>query len=180
MGSTRPCGISWSSAPPRLSGVRARLLALVVVASLGSAGITHAAPNDVIADYFVDGQLNGRYSVEDLRGALAFAKERTGADGQYSAFAEIVGEALTARLAGVDESARDQLNAQTPGTPKTPPAAPPPADAVVTTGNEGLPTPPATDPDGELPVAVPIMGFVALGLVAAGTGSAVWRRRRRG
>jgi hypothetical protein len=161
-------------------GVRARLLALVVVASLGSAGITHAAPNDVIADYFVDGQLNGSYSVEDLRGALAFAKERTGADGQYSAFAEIVGEALTARLAGVDESARDQLNAQTPGTPKAPAAAPPPADAVVTTGNEGLPTPPATDPDGELPVAVPIMGFVALGLVAAGTGSAVWRRRRRG
>ena len=63
--------------------MRARLLALVVVASLGSAGIIHAAPNYVIADYFVDGQLNGSYSVEDLRGALAFAKERTGEDGQY-------------------------------------------------------------------------------------------------
>ena len=160
--------------------MRARLLALVVVASLGSAGIIHAAPNDVIADYFVDGQLNGSYSVEDLRGALASAKERTGEDGQYSAFAEIVGEAPTARLAGVDDSAKDQLDAQRPGTPTQAPAAPPPVDAVVTTANDGLPTPPATDPDDQLPVAVPIMGFVALGLVAAGTGSAVWRRRRRG
>jgi hypothetical protein len=157
-----------------------RLIPTLAALALLGGTAAMAAPNDVIADYFVDGQLNGRHSVEDLRGALAFAKERTGADAQYSAFAEIVGEALTARLAGVEDSAEEQLKAQTPGTPKTPPAAPPPADAAVITGNEGLPTPPATDPDDQLPLAVPIMGIAALGLVAAGTGSAVWRRRRRG
>lgn len=157
-----------------------RLTLAITMTALAAltAPMTFAAPNDVIADYFVDGQLNGSYSVEDLRGALAFAKERTGEDGQYSAFAEIVGEALTARLAGVDDSARDQLNAQRPGTPTQAPAAPPPVDAVVTTANDGLPTPPATDPDDQMPAAVPIMGFVALGLVAAGAGSAIWRRRR--
>ena len=44
---------------------------------------------------------------------------------------------------------------------------------------EGLPTPPPTDPKDELPAAVPVMGFVALGLVAIGSASAIWRRRRR-
>ena len=94
-----------------MRGVRARLIALLaapVLALGGAAGVittAAAAPNDVIADYFVDGQLNGTYSVEDLRGALAFAQKRVGTGGQYSAFADIVSEAITRDLAGTSGGA---------------------------------------------------------------------------
>lgn len=139
-----------------------------------------SSPNDVIADYFVDGQLNGAYSVTDLRGALAFAQTRVGSGAQYSAFADIVSEALTERLAGTSgDTAQVQLKAQQPNTrtqttPKPDPTAPP-----VAAPDGGLPTPPPADPNDELPTAVPVMGFVALGLVAIGSISAIWRRRRR-
>ena len=76
-----------------------------------------ASQNDVIADYFVDGQLNGTYSVTEVRRALAFAQTRVGSDAQYSAFADIVSEALTRRLAGTSaDSAEVQLKAQQPNT----------------------------------------------------------------
>ena len=57
--------------------------------------------------------------------------------------------------------------------------SPPPDPTATTAPDDGLPTPPPTDPTDELPMAVPIMGFVALGLVAIGSFSAIWRRRRR-
>jgi hypothetical protein len=169
--------------------VRARLTALLAVPVLalavaGGGSVASAAPNDVIADYFVDGQLNGTYTVDDLRGALAFARERVGTGAQYSAFADIVSEAITRDLAGTSggagEAAEEQLKGQTPGTrtqvaPPPDPAAPPTA----TVADEGLPTPPPTDPADTLPMVVPVMGFVALGLVAIGSFSAFWRRRRR-
>ncbi len=157
-----------------------RLTALAGALLLATgAGAGVAAPNDVIADYFVDGQLNGVYSVEDLREALAFAQARVGGGAQYSAFADIVSEAITQDLAGTSGAAAEQLKEQDPtATPRpTPPpdptataAAPPPSD---------IPTPPPSDPSDQLPAAVPIMGFVALGLVAIGSFAAVWRRRRR-
>ena len=162
--------------------MRTRLIALAGALALASgSGLATAAPNDVIADYFVDGQLNGTYSVEDLRGALAFAQDRVGGGAQYSAFADIVSEAITRDLAGTSGAAAEQLKEQDP-TPEpavTPPpdptataAAPPPAD-------QDIPTPPPSDPSDQLPAAVPIMAFVALGLVAIGSFSAIWRRRRR-
>ncbi len=162
--------------------MRTRLIALAGALALASgSGLATAAPSDVIADYFVDGQLNGTYSVEDLRGALAFAQDRVGGGAQYSAFADIVSEAITRDLAGTSGAAAEQLKEQDP-TPEpavTPPpdptataAAPPPAD-------QDIPTPPPSDPSDQLPAAVPIMAFVALGLVAIGSFSAIWRRRRR-
>lgn len=172
--------------------MRARVIALLAIPLLALGGVTgatstaSAAPNDVIADYFVDGQLNGTYSVEDLRGALAFAQKRVGTGGQYSAFADIVSEAITRDLAGTSGgaavAAEEQLQAQTPATRTQ--VAPPPAPGVptattATATDEGLPTPPPTDPADTLPMVVPVMGFVALGLVAIGSFSAFWRRRRR-
>ena len=143
----------------------------------GAAAPAMAAPNDVIADYFVDGQLDAVYSVEDLRAALAFAQERVGSGAQYSAFADIVSQAITQDLAGTSGAAEEQLQAQQPRTRTQTTPAPDPTATVQQ--DEGIPTPPPSDPSDELPLAVPIMGFVALGLVAFGSISAIWRRRRR-
>ena len=165
-----------------MRGVRARLVALLTIPLLalaGAAGTAGASPNDVIADYFVDGQLNDSYSVEDLRGALAFAQKRVGTGAQYTAFADVVSEAITRDLAGTSAAAEEQLKAQGPRV-RTQVAPPPAPDAPTTTTatQDGLPTPPPSDPTDSLPMAVPVMGFVALGLVAVGSFSAFWRRRR--
>ena len=171
-----------------MPGVRTRFLPLLAALSLALAGaiavvgmapVASAAPNDVIADYFVDGILDGGYSVDDLRAALAFAQKRVGSGAQYTAFADIVSEAITRDLAGTDDpgaAAERQLQAQTK-QPKQK-ASPPPAPTD-TVPDDGLPTPPPSDPNDQLPMAVPIMGFVAIGLVAIGSFSAFWRRRRR-
>lgn len=144
------------------------------------AGPAAAAPTDVVADYFVDGKLDGVYSVEDLRGALAFAQDRAGNGPQYSAFADIVGQAITRDLAGTAGAAQDQLTTQVPaGRTQTTPAPDPSAATATVVSDDGLPAPPAADPTDDLPTVVPIMGFAALGLVAVGLGSAIWRRRRR-
>lgn len=168
--------------------MRTRAIALLAVPLLALGGIggvdgigglnrAQAAPNDVIADYFVDGQLDATYSVDDLRAALAFAQERVGSGAQYSAFADIVSQAITQDLAGTSGAAEEQLQAQQPRTRTQTTPAPDPSATVQP--DEGLPTPPPSDPTDELPAAVPIMGFVALGLVAFGSISAIWRRRRR-
>jgi len=163
-----------------VQGVRARIATLVTAALLvtGTAVTpAQAAPNDVIADYFVDGHLNGSYSVVDLRAALAVAQERMGSGAWYSAFAGIVSQAITRGLAGTGGAAEEQLRAQQPRTRTQTTPAPDPTAIVVQ--DDGLPTPPPSDPTDDLPMAVPIMGFVALGLVAIGSFSALWRRRRR-
>jgi hypothetical protein len=54
------------------------VLAVVLALAASAAG----APRDVVRDYFADGQINGAYSVADLRGALAFAETRTGSGPQ--------------------------------------------------------------------------------------------------
>ena len=159
--------------------MRLRLIALAVAIPLALGGTAASAPNDVIADYFLDGQLNGTYSVDDLRAALAFAQDRVGTGGQYSAFADIVSQAITRDLAGTSAAAQDQLNAQKPAAGPGRQTSPPPDPTATVAADDGLPTPPPSDPSDQLPVVVPVMGFVALGLVAIGSFSAVWRRRRR-
>ncbi len=159
--------------------MRLRLIALAVAIPLALGGTAASAPNDVIADYFLDGQLDGTYSVDDLRAALAFAQDRVGTGGQYSAFADIVSQAITRDLAGTSVAAQEQLKAQRPvGSPGRQ-TSPPPDPTATVAADDGLPTPPPSDPGDQLPAVVPIMGFVALGLVAIGSFSAVWRRRRR-
>lgn len=159
--------------------MRLRLIALAVAIPLTLGGSAASAPNDVIADYFLDGQLNGTYSVDDLRAALAFAQDRVGTGGQYSAFADIVSQAITRDLAGTSAAAQDQLKAQKPAAGPGRQTSPPPDPTATVAADDGLPTPPPSDPSDQLPAVVPVMGFVALGLVAIGSFSAVWRRRRR-
>ena len=54
-------------------------VAAPVAPALGSA-------RAVVADYFADGQLNGAYSVDELRAALVFAQRHQSRSAQYSAF----------------------------------------------------------------------------------------------
>lgn len=150
---------------------------LVAAALLQLAASASAAPRDVVADYFADGQINGAYSVEDLRGALVFAEKRTGSGPQYSAFADAVSQAITDDLVGSGAAAEQQLKAQRKNTELSPPPAP--APAVPPPSNGGLPAPPSSAPGDSLPIAVPIMALSALVLILAGIGSSIWRRLRR-
>ena len=143
----------------------------VVLTPIGAS----ATPNDVFADYFVDTYLNGRYTVEDLRTALTAAEKQVGKGVRYRAFADSVSEAITGRLAGTIDTAEDQLGVQSPHSTE---ATPSPHPTTTVTDNDGLPAPPVPNPSDELPTAVPIMGVVALGLVAIGLLSAMIRRRR--
>ena len=161
------------------------LLASILLAPVAlGAGSAMAAPSEVVADYFIDGLLDAAYSVEDLRAALLFAQEKVGTGPQYSAFADIVTEEITREIAGTSAGAEEQLKAQQPGGQTTSVPAPGPPVTVPTPAPApaagDLPTPPPTDPADDMPPAVPIMGVVALGLVAVGAASAVIRRRRRG
>ena len=77
------------------------LTAVAIVATLLLPTVVAGAPRDVVRDYFADGQINGAYSVHDLRGALVFAEKRTGSGPQYSAFANAVSQAITDDLVGL-------------------------------------------------------------------------------
>lgn len=149
------------------------LLCLLCLPTLGTSA--WASPTDVIADYSADGVIDADYSVNDLRGALGVVQEQTGAGAEYAVFADLVSQALTQNLAGTSGSDREDVTTKTPHARTTTVSAPTPVTA--TPVGEGLPTPPAANPGEGLPMVVPIMGVIALGLVVAGTASAVWRRR---
>ena len=151
---------------------------MAVMFALALPGTGASTANDVIADYFGDGQLDSVHSVEDLRAALMIAQERTGDGPQYSAFADVVSEAITQDIAGTSSAARDQLSAQRPKAAGDVSAGPDPTAGPPEAASD-LPTPPTPDPNEALPVAVPIMGVVALGLVATGSVAGLLRRRRR-
>jgi hypothetical protein len=53
------------------------LAAVAVAAALLLAVLAAGAPRDVVRDYFVDDQTHGAYSMQDLRGPLAFVDQRT-------------------------------------------------------------------------------------------------------
>ena len=88
-----------------------KLLAAFAIA-LALAGSAEAAPRGVVRDCFADGQINGAHSVEDLRGALAFAQKRTASGPQYSAFFAAVRQVTTDDLVGSGAAAEQQLESQ--------------------------------------------------------------------
>src|SRR5437763_3318195 len=84
---TRRRGVYCRSMRSRRSLVRALVssaLATLVAVSLASVAV--GAPQQVLGDYADDGQIQGSYSLSDLRGAL---KLRAG-DPQYGAYRELV------------------------------------------------------------------------------------------
>lgn len=151
---------------------RALLASFVLLFAVGGPAV--ASPRAVIADYFQDGTINQAYSVQDLRGALAFARRHQGSAPQYAAFADAVNQAITDDLVGSGEAAQQQLTTPRSRTDLAPPPQPAPAPIP-----SNLPAPPQGSPADSIPWVVPTMAIIAAILVLAGIGSSVWRRVRR-
>jgi hypothetical protein len=167
--------------------IYACLLAVLGTLAVGMSTAV-AGPRDVIADWYVDGAIDGTYTLAELRGAL---NEPTVVDGggAYDAFRDLVNAEITARVVGGKDSTpgsssrsappdkgpapREQPGgldgqAENPGT--TPPEAP--------LGDP--PAPPATvGQDEDLPTAFIALAAVAGLLVVVGGGTALARRLRR-
>jgi hypothetical protein len=153
--------------------MRARGLSLLVgVAILLPTSVAAGSARDVVADYFKDGQIDGGYSIQDLRGALVFARRHTATAPSYSAFADAVNEAITNDLVGSGEAAQRALTSTRPRDQVTPAPIPP-----VPPSN--LPAPPEGAPSQSTPVAMLVIAILAGMLLLAGLGASVWRRMRR-
>jgi hypothetical protein len=129
---------------------RTRLTAAALLASIAVAAPTLGSPRDVIADYFKDGAITYTYSIDDLRGALAFARRQASTAPQYSAFADAVNQAITDGLVGSGDAAQRQLTIPRSRTEVAPPPEPTPAPVP-----SNLPTPPQGAPADSIPWVVP-------------------------
>ena len=153
--------------------MRARGLSLLVgVAILLPTSVAAGSARDVVADYFKDGRIDGGYSIQDLRGALVFARRHTATAPSYSAFADAVNEAITNNLVGSGEAAQRALTSTRPRDQVTPAPIPP-----VPPSN--LPAPPEGAPSQSTPVAMLVIAILAGMLLLAGVGASIWRRMRR-
>ncbi len=134
-----------------------------------------ATPRAVIADYFKDGKVDAAYSINDLRGALVFARRHSNTAPQYSAFADAVNQAITDSLVGSGAAAQQQLTIPRSRTEVAPAPEPQPAPAPAPSN---LPAPPQGAPADTIPWVVPVMAIGAAILILAGIGSSAWRRMR--
>ncbi len=149
---------------------RAIVLLLLLVATPAT---LLASPRDVVADYFKDARIDVAYSIDDLRGALVFARGHASTAPQYSAFADAVNQALTDSLVGSGDAAQQQLTTPRSRTEVTP--APEPVPVPVPSN---LPTPPEGGPAESIPWVVPVMAILAAVLILAGVSASAWRRMR--
>ena len=153
--------------------MRARGLSLLVgVAILLPTTVAAGSAREVVADYFKDGRIDNGYSIDDLRGALVFARRNTATAPSYSAFADAVNEAITNNLVGSGEAAQRALTSTRPRNEVTPAPIPP-----VPPSN--LPSPPEGAPSQSMPVAMLVIAILAGMLLLAGVGASIWRRMRR-
>ena len=153
--------------------MRARGLSLLVgVAILLPTTVAAGSAREVVADYFKDGRIDNGYSIDDLRGALVFARRNTATAPSYSAFADAVNEAITNDLVGSGEAAQRALTSTRPRDQVTPAPIPP-----VPPSN--LPAPPEGAPSQSMPVAMLVIAILAGMLLLAGLGASIWRRMRR-
>lgn len=153
-----------------------RYFSLLLLAVLLAVGPQHlaASPRDVVVDYFKDGKINVAYSINDLRGALMFARRHASTAPQYSAFADAINQAITDTLVGSGDAAQQQLTIPRKRTEVSPAPEPMPTPVPA-----NLPAPPQGAPADSAPLVVPAMGIGAAILMLAGIGSSVWRRMRR-
>lgn len=145
---------------------------LVAVAILLPTTVAAGSARAVVADYFKDGRIDSGYSIDDLRGALVFARRHTATAPSYSAFADAVNEAITNNLVGSGEAAQRALTSTRPRNEVAPAPIPP-----VPPSN--LPAPPEGAPSQSAPVAMLVIAILAGMLLLAGVGASIWRRMRR-
>jgi hypothetical protein len=151
---------------------RARGLSLLVaVAILLPTTVAAGSAREVVADYSKDGRIDNGYSIDDLRGALVFARRHTATAPLYSAFADAVNEAITNKLVGSGEAAQRALTSTRSRTEVTPAPIPPAPPS-------NLPSPPEGAPSQSAPVAMLVIAILAGMLLLAGLGASIWRRMR--
>lgn len=158
------------------AGTAARRALALLVLAVAPPFISPASgsPRAIVADYFNNGTIDYAYSIDDLRGALVFARRHQRSGVQYAAFADAVNQAITDSLVGAGDAAQQQLTTPRSRTEVAPPPQPAPAPIP-----SNLPTPPQGSPAESIPWVVPTMAIIAGILVLAGIGSSVWRRVRR-
>lgn len=149
-------------------------IALCLALVLGIAGSASASPDDVLRDYHADGVINGSYSVGDLTGALALARQQ--GDAQYADAAGAIDEARNEALAGA--------SAHSAVPSKSAPAAVESAGGISSQELErpaasAWPTPPLAQPGSDVPLPFVVLSAMAVVLVAAGAVSAGYRRLTR-
>ena len=161
-----------------------RLCLLGVLASLVvGASLAMGSGRDVIADWYVDGELNGGpYKISELRAALNDPYVKEG-QGVYDAFIDLVNAQITAQIAG----GKDNEPGGKSATPDKTPTQTAPDDGGQT-GNEQppqvpippRPQPPASTATDDLPGTFIVLSALAglLLLVGGGTAAARWLRRR--
>ena len=151
---------------------RARGLSLLVaVAILLPTTVAAGSAREVVADYSKDGRIDNGYSIDDLRGALVFARRHTATAPSYPAFADAVNEAITNKLVGSGEAAQRALTSTRSRTEVTPAPIPPAPPS-------NLPSPPEGAPSQSAPVAMLVIAILAGMLLLAGLGASIWRRMR--
>jgi hypothetical protein len=147
--------------------VPATLVTLLAV-SLATAAV--GGPQQVLGDYADDGQIQGNYSLADLRGALKLRA----ADPQYGAYRELVQERIDSIILGAgprmpkgqqrsDEHASAGTHVQSQAQIALP----------------ALPTPAPSEPGEGPPLAFVVMSGLAGVLALSGGSIAVYRRLRR-
>lgn len=162
-----------------------RVLSACLVAVLGTLGlglgVAVAGPRDVVADYYVDGVLDGSYTLAELRGARDLPDVQ---GGSYDAFRDILSAEITRLVAGGSDRTPGSSNRSAPPDKGSAPRETPDGGNAP---DEGTPPPigtPATPPaavaqDDDLPAAFIALAAVAGLLVLVGGGTAVARRLRR-
>jgi len=161
-----------------------RLCLLGVLASLVlGAGLAVGSGKDVIADWYVDGELNGGpYKVSELREALNDPYIKEG-QGVYDSFIDLVNAQITAQIAGGKDNEPGGKSAPPDKTGTTT------APGVGSQTEEGRPPqvpipprpqPPASTATDDLPGTFIVLSALAglLLLVGGGTAVARWLRRR--
>jgi hypothetical protein len=157
---------------------------LAVLAALAGNTAALAGPRDVVADYWVDGELDGHYTIAELRGALKEPAVTRGG-GAYDALVDLVNAEITSRLVG----GRDRETAGAPrparqgekrsaevGIPRPArrPAAAPPDPALPA----DVPVAPTTVRRGEVPTPFVVLAAASGLLLLGGAGTALYRRLR--
>jgi len=150
-----------------------RALVLAVITTLVAVGVAVAAgggAQQVLGDYADDGQIQGNYSLADLRAALKLRA----ADPQYGAYRELVQERIDSIIlgAGPRMPSGQQKSDEHPSAGSQ-------VQAQAQIGLPALPAPAPSAPGDGPPLAFVVMSGLAGALALGGGGVALYRRLRR-
>lgn len=171
-----------------------RSAAAAVALLLCLVSLAAASPQQVLADYDDNGQIDGSYSLRDLTEALALAHGTRGP--AYGDIASAISEAQDEVIADITPAGStgtktpdDAISSLTPHPPDNAGEGPKAAKrasevpddslgpAAPTPGDLALPTPPTPQPGARVPWPFVVLSALAVLLALAGAGAGIYRRR---